>query len=253
MVERDSFGEATVLFVDDGSAFTGTFIDGLVALGWRADRPAAIREALRLAVEGSHDLVLIEWRTRTVSGAGICSALRARRPDTPIVVLTTVTDVDERVAAFGAGAADYIVKSTPVEEISRRMQTVLLRTKGSRDRYGDQAAPGEVRHGALRLDLKLQRAAIAGTSFHLTPSEVRLLARLIDGRGNFVCLHDLAYSVFEASPADVRNSIGVIVSGIRRKLRGTEVSILRKAGAYAIGPVTDCLRKNSLVNVARRI
>jgi two-component system response regulator MprA len=198
-----------VLVVDDDPALARTLRLALGLEGYgvacAADGAAAI-ERLRT---GSYAAVILDVGLPGVDGLGVCRWLRARRDDTPVLMLTARVTVAERVRGLDAGADDYLVKPFALDELHARLRALLRRGTDRGDRLG---------YADLELDLVTLRVQRGGRRIELTGTERRLLEILL-AHPEQVLLRDTLYErVWGADLSMTSNALDVYIGYLRRKL-----------------------------------
>ena len=143
---------------------------------------------LHLALEGSHDLIVLDVMLPGVDGFGILASVRARK-DTPILMLTARDAVEDRVRGLEGGADDYLVKPFAFSELLARVQALLRR--------GRSQEPTVFRLADLELDLARRKAMRGGQRLDLTAKEFNLLALLLRRQGQVLSRTTLAEQVWD--------------------------------------------------------
>jgi DNA-binding response OmpR family regulator len=161
------------------------------------------------------DLAVLDVMLPSGDGLELARRLRAGR-DLPIVFLTARDGVEDRLAGFGVGADDYLVKPFALEELLARIRAVLRRS----GRLGDPLEAGD-----LLVDEQAGLATRGGQDLDLTPTELRLLAFFVRHRGFVLSKHQLLTQVWGYDAYDP-NVVEVHVSALRRKLEGRGPRIL---------------------------
>ena len=158
------------------------------------------------------DLVVLDVMLPGRSGLEILQALRKRRIETPVLILTARDGVDDRVLGLDLGADDYLVKPFALPELLARIRALLRRGRPS-DVLRLKAAD-------LEVDLVTRRASRGERQLELTVREFELLEYLLRHRGNLVSREMLAREVWKeprrATPLD--NVIDVQIGRLRRKV-----------------------------------
>ncbi len=158
------------------------------------------------------DLVVLDVMLPGRSGLEILHALRQRRIETPVLILTARDGVDDRVLGLDLGADDYLVKPFALPELMARIRALLRRGRSS-DVF-------RLKAGDLELDLVTRRAARGDRSLDLTTREFELLEYLLRHQGHLVSRDMLAREVWKeprrATPID--NVIDVQMTRLRRKV-----------------------------------
>src|SRR5437867_4749208 len=114
-------------------------------------------EGLAMASEGSHDVIILDVLLPEIDGMEVCRTLRRSRVDTPVLLLTALGDVDDRVRGLDAGADDYLAKPFAFQELLARIRALGRRKVQARE-------PTQIEADGLVLDLRRRRAERAGGS-----------------------------------------------------------------------------------------
>jgi two-component system OmpR family response regulator/two-component system copper resistance phosphate regulon response regulator CusR len=163
------------------------------------------------------------------SGLEVLTDLRASGIRTPVIVLTALGAVDDRVAGLNAGADDYVVKPFALVELMARIEAVCRRTL-SRPAAVMQA-------GQLTLDLAVRRVTREGHEIELTPTEFSLLELLMRHAGNVVTRRMLCEHLWETDWEGTTNVIEVHINRLRGKLdKGFDESVIQtvRGRGYAL-------------------
>ena len=160
------------------------------------------------------DLVVLDLMLPGRSGLEILQALRQRRVDTPVLILTARDGLDDRVRGLDLGADDYLVKPFAVSELLARVRALLRR--------GRPSETLRLKAADLELDLVVRRASRGDRPLDLTVREFELLEFLLRHQGNLVSREMLAREVWKeprrATPID--NVIDVQMTRLRKKVDG---------------------------------
>lgn len=186
-------------------ALVRALADAGYAVAAAEDGPAALAAA---AAGFRPDLALLDVMLPGVDGLAVARALR-RTHEVALVFLTARDAVDDRLAGFGVGADDYVVKPFVLEELLARVAAVLRRT--------GRLSPSAVEVGGLVLDEAAQTASRGGQRLDLTGTEWRLLAYLVRHRGRTLSKTQILTQVWGYDDYDP-NLVEVHVSALRRKL-----------------------------------
>ncbi len=173
-----------------------------------------------LADTGSYDVLVVDRMLPKRDGLSVVAGLRARGNDTPVLILSALGQVDDRVTGLKAGGDDYLTKPYAFRELLARVE-VLARRAGARE--------GETvyRAGDLELDRLSHSARRAGKDIALQPREFRLLEYLMRHTGQVVTRTMLLENVWEYHFDPQTNVIDVHVSRLRSKIeKGFEKPIL---------------------------
>ena len=166
-------------------------------------------EALRLVSETEFDVILLDWRMPKLSGLEVCKSLRKDGIEVPIILLTALTDVSNKVQALNLGADDYITKPFSFEE-------VLARITATSRRYS--TAKKSMDFDSLSLDLLTRTIVSARSETKLTEKEFELLKYLLEHRGSIVGKEQLHGDVWHLPFSPSTNVIEVTIKNLRKKL-----------------------------------
>jgi two-component system KDP operon response regulator KdpE len=176
-----------------------------------------------LLVNEPYDALLIDWQLPDGSGLDWLRRLRQRGLTTPVLMLTARDLLSDRVRGLDGGADDYLVKPFGVAELLARMR-VALRHRGQHQR----PAVLSYRQGALDIDLAAHRVRRHGQEVHLTPTEFKLLARLVRQTGQVVTHRQLLADVWGAEHVADTHYLRLYMAQLRGKLEAdpTEPQLL---------------------------
>ncbi|OGR29562.1 MAG: DNA-binding response regulator [Desulfobacca sp. RBG_16_60_12] len=188
-------------------------------------------EGLAMALEGSHDVILLDVLLPEMDGIEVCQALRRSRVDTPILLLTALDSVQDRVRGLDAGADDYLPKPFAFQELLARLRALGRRKVQARE-------PSQLQVGDLVLDLRRRRAERSGRAIDLSPKEFSLLEFLMRSEGRVVTRTQILDHLWGYDYAPDSNLVDVYVSYLRRKIdRGRSARLIRtvRGVGYALG------------------
>ena len=188
-------------------------------------------EGLALATDGSHDVIVLDVLLPAMDGFEVCRSLRHDRVDTPILLLTALDSVDDRVRGLDAGADDYLAKPFAFQELLARLRALGRRKVQARE-------PTTLEVDELRLDLRRRRAERNGRTIELSPREFSLLEFLMRNEGRVVTRTQMLDHVWGYDYATDSNLVDVYMAYLRRKVdRADDRKLIRtvRGVGYAIG------------------
>jgi DNA-binding response OmpR family regulator len=168
-------------------------------------------EGLAMGMEGSHDVIVLDILLPGINGIEVCQALRKSRVDTPILLLTALDDVQDRVRGLDAGADDYLGKPFAFQELLARLRALGRRRVQARE-------PDRLQTADLVLDLNRRRAERAGRLIELSPKEFALLEFLMRNEGRVVTRTQILDHLWGYDLTPDSNLVDVYVSYLRRKV-----------------------------------
>ena len=208
-----------ILVVEDEDNIASFVVKGLTSEGHSVDRAATAAEAVSFALTYDFDLILLDLVLPDGNGLDVLKRVRAERPEVPVIVVSALGEVDNKVDLLDAGADDYLVKPFAFAELAARVRAAA--------RSG--AASGrELTVGDLTLDIKT-RVATRGDdiSADLPSREFTLLEYLMRHPGQVITRQQLLDSVWGIDFDAGSNVVDVYVSYLRRKLdRVNETSVI---------------------------
>jgi len=201
------------LVIEDDEVTAQAIMTELDAHGFQAQWADNGRDGLALAIAGGHDVITLDRMLPDFDGLTIVSTLRQLSIQTPVLMISALSDVDERVRGLRSGGDDYLTKPFSMIEMIARLE-VLLR----------DPAPGETEHclrfGALQMDLIAQTVTLEGQVIALLPTEFKLLTYLMRNAGQLVTRTMLFQEVWGYHFDPGTNIIEVHLARLRKKIEG---------------------------------
>ena len=201
-----------ILVVEDEPAIAEFVERGLRAEGYSVDRAGDGDEGLRRALTGQYDLVLLDILLPGRDGLEILTAIRGQDRQVPVIMLSALGEIEDRVRGLDRGATDYVVKPFSMEELLARVRAHLRRP------HQETADVLEV--GDLRLNLRTRRCERDGGEVQLTTREFELLAYLMRHPGQVLSREQILNAVWGFDYEPGTNVLEVYVSYLRAKLGG---------------------------------
>ncbi len=200
------------LLVEDNAEVARFVRKGLSEAGHTVDHADNGRDGLFLASTEKFDAIILDrMLPGGIDGLGIIEALRRTGNATPILILSALGDVDERIRGLKAGGDDYLTKPFAYGELEARLLALTRRGQGA-------VAETELVVGDLRLDLLGRKASRAGKPIALKPREYKLLEYLMRHAGQVVTRTMLLESVWDYHFDPQTNVIDVHISNLRQKI-----------------------------------
>jgi two-component system response regulator CpxR len=210
-----------ILMIDDDVELCALVTEYLGGHGYRVAAAHDGSTGLRVALEGQHDLVVLDVMLPVVDGLEVLQQLR-RRSNVPVIMLTARAGEQDRLRGFGEGVDDYLVKPFAAAELLGRVRAVLRRTSGA-----PPMPPRVVRAGALRLDVQTQEAFWNDTPLDLTATEFAILDVLTRAAGRVVSRDELSAVLHQRESTPYERSLDVHVSHLRKKLEAFDGASIR--------------------------
>ncbi|HTZ78745.1 MAG TPA: response regulator transcription factor [Stellaceae bacterium] len=200
-----------VLVIEDDREAAAYLVKGLGESGYVVDHAPDGREGLFLATSGSYDALIVDRMLPGMDGLSVIGALRAAEMRTPVLILSALGAVDDRVKGLRAGGDDYLVKPFAFSELLARLEALLRRG-------GAPAANTKLRVDDLEMDLLTRSVRRGGQTIDLLPREFRLLEYLLRHAGQVVTRTMLLENVWDYHFDPQTNVIDVHISRLRQKI-----------------------------------
>lgn len=204
-----------VLVVEDDPATSAEIVAELTLHGHVTDVVSDGAEGLAHALAGDYDVVTLDRMLPGLDGLDFVRALREAQIDTPVLMLSALSDVDQRIAGLRAGGDDYLTKPFSPDEMSVRVEALLRRRPAVESA---QHSGSRVTAGRLSVDLVSRRAFLDGAEVKLLPMELKLLDFLIRNEGQVVGRRLIFEQVWEYYFDPGANLINVHIARLRKKL-----------------------------------
>lgn len=206
-----------ILIVEDDARISDFLERGLRAEGHRVKLARTGPDGLARAREAFQDdpgtVMLLDVMLPGMSGLEVCQTLRATQVQLPILMLTALGSVEDRVAGLRLGADDYLVKPFEFEELLARIDAL-----GRRGRLQPRVTPSRLKVADLELDLDAMRASRAGVPLAMTARELALLELLMSAPGRLFSRERILANVWGTNEDPLTNVVDVYVRRLRSKI-----------------------------------
>lgn len=167
-----------------------------------------------LALTNDYALVLLDLNLPFVDGIEVCQAIRENKPDLPIIMVTALGSMDEKLNGFDVGANDYLVKPFDFRELLARMRVLLKHHQT----YSPTTPSNLLQIADLELNQDTKNVYRAGDLISLTPKEFALLEFLIKNEGRVVSKYDIMEQVWDLNFDSGTNVVEVYINFLRKKI-----------------------------------
>jgi two-component system OmpR family response regulator len=209
-----------LLVIEDDREAAAYIAKGLSESGYVVDHAAEGRTGLFMASSGNYDALIVDRMLPGMDGLALISALRAAEVRTPVLILSALGAVDDRVKGLHAGGDDYLVKPFAFRELLARIEALLRRGSGS-------TSTTRLKVGDLEMDLLTRGVTRGAQEIELLPREFRLLEFLMRHAGQVVTRTMLLENVWDYHFDPQTNVIDVHISRLRSKIdKGFERPLL---------------------------
>jgi two-component system OmpR family response regulator len=211
-----------ILVIEDDKDVASFIRNGLAQAGCNVDHAGNGRDGLFLATTENYDALVVDRMLPGIDGLTVIRTLRASANTTPVLILSALGEVDDRVKGLKAGGDDYLVKPFAFSELLARLEALARRAK-----TGSDAPATVLRAGDLEMDLLRREVRRAGKPIDLQPREFQLLEFLLRHVGQVVTRTMLLEGVWDYHFDPQTNVIDVHISRLRSKIdKGFERPLL---------------------------
>jgi two-component system response regulator MprA len=198
----------TVWVVEDDAELRAMLVRGLEEDGFAATSVVSGHELMNSMRTARPDVLVLDIGLPDADGRDVCQAVRAEGVATPVLFLTARDAVPDRLSGFAAGGDDYLVKPFEFAELVARLHALLRRV-------GNESPAGAP---SFRLDPAAHAVFVGDSNVTLTPTEFRLLARLIGHAGEAVRRRELIATAWPHGAQVRDNTLDAYIARLRRKL-----------------------------------
>jgi two-component system OmpR family response regulator len=216
-----------ILQIEDDKTLGAAIRDQIAADGQSVDWVMRLDEAEDAMAGTGYDLILLDLMLPDGRGVTFLKRLRARGDATPVIILTALDQISDRIEGLNAGADDYLVKPFDLGELSARIGSVARRYTGNPNPL--------ISHGELAIDLAARRVTRAGRPVALTAREWALFEALLARPGQLLSKAQLEDKLYAFDSEVESNTIEVHVSRLRKKL-GRDAIVTERGLGYRLGP-----------------
>ena len=199
-----------LLVIEDEQKVANFIKQGLEEEGYAVDRAADGASGLQLALEGLHDVIVLDVLLPKLDGLGVLQQLRQENVTTPVLLLTVRATIEDKVLGLDAGADDYLTKPFAFEEFVARVRALLRRRA--------ETAPPILQVADLSLDPARRVVSRGDQKIDLTPREFALLDYFMRNPGRVLTRTMIANRVWDYTFDAATNVIDVYVNYLRKKI-----------------------------------
>ncbi|MBC7689927.1 MAG: response regulator transcription factor [Aquabacterium sp.] len=202
-----------ILIVEDEQKIADTLKYGLGENGFRAEVAYDGKLGYRLFTVQDFDLVILDINLPGMNGYELCKAIRLLNEHVPVIMLTSMSALSDKIEGYDAGADDYIVKPFEFRELLLKIRALLKRTMSQYMPVGNLLKLSD-----LEMNLDNKEVKRNDTVIHLTAKEFQLLEYLLRNKNRVVSRSDIAINVWDMDFDTNTNVIDVYISYLRNKL-----------------------------------
>lgn len=202
-----------ILIVEDERKIADTLKMGLEENAFEVEVAYDGKIGRQILSNRRFDLVILDINLPEINGFSLCQSIRHISPDTIIIMLTSMSSLDNKIEGYNAGADDYMIKPFEFRELLLKVRASLKRTSGQEMPVGNI-----LRAADLEMNLDNKEVRRAGRRIRLTAKEFQLLEYLLRNKNRVVSRADLAINVWDIDFNTNTNVIDVYISYVRNKI-----------------------------------
>ncbi|MGD0078615.1 MAG: response regulator transcription factor [Sedimentisphaerales bacterium] len=200
----------SVLIIEDNPTMVRALEDNFTAKGYRVKTALDGEQGLSAALKGESDLIVLDIMLPKVNGYEICSQIRSKKLDTPIIMLTAKDQEQDIVMGLNLGADDYVTKPFGIKQLLARAEALLRRTSGPEaDTY---------KFGDFLLDVAKEKLTRNGIEVALSPKEYKVLHLLVKRQGSVLTRDEILKSAFGNAHFVSEKNIDGFIKAVREKI-----------------------------------
>lgn len=201
-----------ILIVEDEKKIADSISQGLRENSFQTEVAYDGKMGLQLFESGSFQLAILDINLPGINGYELCRSIRSRNPSVPVIMLTAMNTLDNKIEGFDAGADDYIIKPFDFRELLVRVRALLKRI------HTTVATGVMLKAGDLQMNLDSKEVTRAGRTILLTAKEFQLLEYFLRNKNRVLSRVDIALNVWDIDFDSGTNVIDVYVNYLRKKI-----------------------------------
>ena len=203
-----------ILFVEDELKLGASVSNELVEQGFLVDLAFDGRMGESMFKSADYDLILLDINLPYINGLELCRRFRETNREVPILMLTALGELDDKMEAFNSGADDYLVKPFHLRELLARLK-VFIKRRQLNKQFSEKITVAD-----LEINFATKTVSRSGTEIHLTAKEFSLLGLLARSQGRILSKNEIAEKVWDTDldSGTSMNTIEVYINFLRNKI-----------------------------------
>lgn len=205
--------ERQILLVEDEPKIADTLRMGLRENGYEVDVAYDGKLGYKLFQSRPFNLIILDINLPGINGYELCKLIRVSNPSVPVIMLTALSSLEDKIEGYDAGADDYIIKPFEFRELLMKIRVLLRRSGNQRIPVGNVLKVGD-----LQMNLDNKEVTREGNVISLTAKEFQLLEYLMRNKNRVVSRADIAVNVWDIDFDTNTNIIDVYINYVRNKI-----------------------------------
>ncbi|TYR35392.1 response regulator transcription factor [Sphingobacterium phlebotomi] len=215
-----------ILVVEDDNRISNFLVKGLMECGYLVTLCKNAEDVLKQYINIEWDLIILDIMLADMDGVQLLQALRYKKVYTPVLMLSALNSVQDKISALDYGADDYLTKPFHFDELISRIRALTRRRQ-----YEQLETPtAELQFGQLYINLEQYKVTLAGEPVELSPREYKLLIYLAENVGKTVTRIQILNAVWGITFENHTNVVDVYISYLRSKIEKGEKYIFTVKG-----------------------
>jgi len=205
--------ERRVLIIEDEQKIADTLRFGLTEQGFEADIAYDGLIGLKKIQSEKYNVIVLDINLPGMNGFDLCKEIRKKDPQMPVIMLTALSALDDKIEGYDAGADDYIIKPFEFRELLMKIRVLLRRSTQQHVPVGNVLKAAD-----LEMNLHSKEVKRGDKAIHLTAKEFQLLEYLLRNKNRVVSRADIALNVWDIDFDTNTNVIDVYINYVRNKV-----------------------------------
>ena len=205
--------DINILIVEDEKKIADTLKMGLTENGYQVEVAYDGKIGWKIFSSHAFDLVILDINLPGMNGYELCKSIRSDNASVAVIMLTSMSDLKDKIDGYDAGADDYMIKPFEFRELLAKIRVLLKRTVQQPQQYGNMLKAAD-----LQMNLDSKEVIRAGNKINLTAKEFQLLEYLLKNKNRMVSRADIAINVWDIDFDTNTNVIDVYISYVRNKI-----------------------------------
>ncbi|MBS1916773.1 MAG: response regulator transcription factor [Bacteroidetes bacterium] len=206
-------GERKILIIEDERKIADTLQVGLTEHGYFAEVAYDGSIGQKLFDANTYDLIILDINLPGMNGYELCKYMRVKNNNLPVIILTSMSTLNDKIEGYNSGADDYLVKPFEFRELVMKIRVLLKRTLAESIPVGNV-----LRAKGLEMNLDNKEVKRDGIKINLTAKEFQLLEYFLRNKNRMLSRADIAVNVWDMDFRSNTNVIDVYVSYLRNKI-----------------------------------
>ncbi len=202
-----------ILIIEDDLRIAQNISKGLVEKGFDTEVAYDGKIGVRLGLANPYDLILLDLNLPELNGYEVCTEIRKRKPEIPIIMLTALGETEDKIEGFERGADDYLVKPFDFRELLARINVFIKRNNSQSNQTNNL-----LKVANLEVDIDAKTVMRDGQRIDLTPKEFSLLEYLLHNKGKVISKTDISQSLWNTNNQQSLNVVEVYINFLRKKI-----------------------------------